>query len=62
MKVLELWKNLGDVPVDENERIEDAFEHFPVGTFREDIWHWVESHFDVRVYDLMFSVPATSEE
>jgi hypothetical protein len=49
-----LWQKLGDVSIDEDECIEQPFEHFPVGTFREDIWHWFESIFQVRVYDLMY--------
>ena len=59
MTILELWEKLSDIPIDENECIEEEFEHFPKGVFREDVWHWFETHFDVRVYDLMFSTPDT---
>jgi len=48
-----LWGKLGDIPTDNNDCIELPFEHFSAGTNREDIWHWFESAFDVRVYDLM---------
>jgi hypothetical protein len=58
---LELWGQLGRIPINGNECIEETFEHFTAGTFREDIWHWFESHFGVRVYDLMFPAPATKE-
>jgi hypothetical protein len=44
-----LWKQLGDIPVfpedtDDFERdsIEEPFLHFPIGTPKEDIWHWFE--------------------
>ena len=51
-----LWSRLGDTPIDDNECIEESFEHFAVGTFREDIWHWFEETFDVKVHDLMYGV------
>ena len=48
----QLWKLLGDIPTfnDESEdigeyeedTIEEPFLHFPIGTHREDIWHWFE--------------------
>jgi hypothetical protein len=47
-----LWNMLGDIPTN-NECIELPFMHFSAGTHREEIWHWFESAFDVRVYDLM---------
>jgi hypothetical protein len=49
-----LWKTLGDIPINDNEDIEEPFLHFPIGTNRLDIWHWFEDTFDIRVYDLMF--------
>ena len=50
----ELWEELGNTPIDSEERIEMPFKHFPVGTHREDIWEWFENTFSVRVIDLMF--------
>ena len=47
-----LWNMLGDIPTN-NECIELPFMHFSAGAHREEIWHWFESAFDVRVYDLM---------
>ena len=42
-----LWYDLGDVPTtyegDDVDCIELPFLHFPVGTHREEIWHWFES-------------------
>ena len=45
-KVKELWNEFGDVPMNpETECIEEAW---------EEIWHWFEETFDVRVADLMY--------
>lgn len=49
----ELWDQLGDTPVDDEGRIQEVFRHFPVGTDREDIWHWFEAEYGVSVADLM---------
>jgi hypothetical protein len=37
-----IWGELGNITVDSYECIEQQFLHFPIGTFREDIWHWME--------------------
>ena len=53
--VQDLWTDiLGNIPVDEDEKSELQFLHFPPGTDREDIWHWFEETFDVSIHDLMF--------
>lgn len=54
-----LWKKLGDIPIDEDECIDEPFTcppivNFPAGTDREYIWHWFEETFDVSVHSLMF--------
>lgn len=55
ISIEELWEEFGDVPMNpETECIEEAWRDFPIGTHREDIWHWFESTFNVRVHDLMF--------
>lgn len=52
----DLWIEFGDVPMNpDTECIEEAWHDFPAGTHREDIWHWFEETFHVRVYDLMYS-------
>lgn len=48
-----LWDTLGDVPVDDDGKIEEPFLEFPTGTDREEIWHWFEDSFDVSVYKLI---------
>lgn len=50
-----MWRELGDIPIDEDECIEEEFYGFYPGTHREDIWHWFESTFNLNVAeDLMF--------
>lgn len=54
-----LWKMIGDIPIDEDECVEEPFSHppivdFPEGTDRQDIWHWFEETFDVSVHSLMY--------
>jgi len=52
--VKDLWENFGDVPMNpETECIEDFWGKFMPGDHREDIWHWFEDTFNVRVFDLM---------
>lgn len=54
-KVKKLWNEFGDVPMNpETKCIEEAWHGFPSGTNREEIWHWFEETFDVRVADLMY--------
>jgi len=50
----EMWYALGDIPVDDDDNIDQQFLHFPIGTFREEIWQWFERVFDISVAeDLM---------
>ncbi|MSS38764.1 hypothetical protein [Clostridium porci] len=53
--VKELWLRFGNVPMNpETEEIEEKWNGFPVGTHREEIWHWFEEAFCVSVAeDLM---------
>jgi hypothetical protein len=46
-----LWKELGNIPVDDDCMIELPFLHFPVGTWNEIIWLWFESTFDVSIVE-----------
>jgi hypothetical protein len=50
-----LWGDLGDIPIDEAECIELPFLHFPVGTYREDIWHWFDEEHSEGVNKLMYN-------
>jgi hypothetical protein len=38
-----LWRLLGDTPTDDEDNIDQSFLGFPMGTPREDIWHWFEA-------------------
>jgi len=53
-KAKKLWKELGDIPIDEDECIDEDWRYFDKGTHIEDIWHWFEETFDLSVtVDLM---------
>jgi hypothetical protein len=54
-KVKVLWQKLRDIPTDDKDCIELPFQHFQVGTHREEIWHWFEDSFGIAVFDLMNS-------
>lgn len=54
-----LWSKLGDIPVDDNEDLDEDFVTpfitFKKGTSNTDVWHWFESKFNLSVAkDLMF--------
>ncbi len=55
---LELWHRFGNVPINQDtEEIEEEWNGFLRGTFREDIWHWFEETFYVSVAeDLMGTI------
>lgn len=44
-----LWEEFGNVPIDDNDCIIDAWRSFGVGTCRFRIWQWFEQEFDVSV-------------
>lgn len=39
----DLWVQLGDIPVNENDELDEPFLHFPKGTDKMEVWHWFES-------------------
>ncbi|MCI8564325.1 MAG: hypothetical protein HFH69_12580 [Lachnospiraceae bacterium] len=49
----ELWGILVDVPVNDNDEIMEQFIDFPVGTHKEDVWHWFDEKHSKGVYALM---------
>lgn len=53
--VYQLWLSFEDVPMNPiTEEIECEWNGFPIGTHREEIWHWFEETFNVSVAkDLM---------
>lgn len=55
-----LWAEFGDIPVNEDGDIEEAFLDFPVGTDQLEIWHWFEDEFNLSVAeDLMYGKQAS---
>tara|TARA_R110001583_G_C5667627_1_gene410386 strand:- start:1396 stop:1638 length:243 start_codon:yes stop_codon:yes gene_type:complete len=63
------WDKLGNIPVSEGndeveaDTIEEAFLQFPVGTHREEIWHWFEAqHPEFVVGEVMQGIRRTSAE
>lgn len=37
-----LWILFGEIPINDNDEIEEYFLDFPIGTNRFDIWHWFD--------------------
>lgn len=56
-KVLEQWwEVLADIPINpDTEQTEEQFLHFPVGTDREEIWHWFDKRHSNGVAYLLYS-------
>jgi hypothetical protein len=51
----ELWEEFGDIPMNpKTECMEGEFLHFPIGTHREDIWHWFDEKYSLGVYYLLY--------
>ena len=51
----ELWNQLGDIPVNNDDEIEEDFLDFPVGTDKFEIWHWFDEQCpNGLAKDLMF--------
>ena len=47
-----LWLELGDIPVNENEEIDQNWNQFKRGHCIYDIWHWFEDSFNCSIVDL----------
>lgn len=59
MKTLEelqkLWGELGDIPVNNNDEIEEDFLDFPAGTDKLEVWDWFDEQCpNGLAKDLMF--------
>lgn len=54
-KLEQLWGEFTDVPMNpETEEMEEPFLHFPVGTNREEIWHWFDERHSKGVVYLLY--------
>ena len=52
----DVWDKLSDIPVNNEDEIEEKFFGFWVGTDKFEIWHWVEEKFDISVAeDLLYN-------
>lgn len=42
MNLMELWDKFSEVPINNDDEIEEGFLCFPAGTYRFDVWHWFD--------------------
>ena len=49
-----LWKSLEDIPMNENEQLEEDWFIFSKGTDKEEIWHWFDEQYSKGVYYLLY--------
>ena len=47
----ELWNEFSEVPVFNNDEIEEDFLSFPVGTSKLDVWHWFDERCPRNLHD-----------
>ena len=58
--VKEIWDELGNVPVNIDDEIDEDFYikdkdiTFEKGTDKFEIWHWIEDTYNVRIVDLLY--------
>ena len=52
-EVENLWDELEDVPIDENDCLDVAWQGWDKGTHREEIWHWFDERHSKGVGWLM---------
>lgn len=48
-----IWASLEDIPTNDNDEIERAFLHFPIGTERWDIYLWFEKKYECIVGNIL---------
>lgn len=48
-----LWKELRNIPVNNERYITEPFHNYPAGTDREKIWHYLEDNGPIPIYRLM---------
>lgn len=47
----ELWEMFGDIPVNNDDEIEEDFLNFPAGTPKFDVWHWFDERCPNNLHD-----------
>lgn len=45
-----LWKELRNIPVNNERYITELFHNYPAGTDREEIWHYLEDNGPIPIY------------
>jgi len=59
--IKEIWNELGNVPVNIDDEIEEDFYikdkeiTFEKGTDKFEIWHWIEDTYNIRIVDLLYT-------
>lgn len=48
-----LWSYFNEIPINNNDEIEEDFFGYPAGTNRFDIWKWFDNHYIGGVYKLI---------
>ena len=52
----ELWESFSDVPINDEDEIEEPFLNFEEGTSRFEVWHWFDERCPNSLHDdLMFN-------
>ncbi len=56
-EIEELWRQFEDVPMNPiTEEIEEGFLFFPIGTSREEIWHWFDEQHSMGINYLLYEM------
>ena len=53
-ELTELWLLFGDVPINDNDQIEEEFIGYEAGTNRFDIWEWFDERYEGGVHRLLY--------
>lgn len=49
-----LWEEFGNIPIDENDNIDQDFYMWRKGTYKFDIWHWFDRLHSKGVFDIIY--------
>ena len=50
-----LWQKLGDIPINEQDKIDTDFYIWEKGTLKEDIWYWFDKRVENGIGNRYFS-------